>query len=221
VTGSMGRDFLNTPGVKPLLLLAAVGVILIILGSVLRTGTSTRSPQSPVQGSGAASTGFAATGNDTADDLAAASLGASGGLAGGTTVERYRSELESRCEAILSKVEGAGAVSVRITLAGGSSREYAQNSAIEESIHEEQASGQTKRSSERRQTRETVLATEPQSGRGQVPVLVTEQAPRIAGVLVAAPGAADSGVKRELARAAQTLLGVPAHRVMVVASRKP
>ena len=136
-------------------------------------------------------------------------------------MERYRSELESRCEAILSKVEGAGAVSVRITLAGGSFREYAQNSAIEESIHEEQASGQTKRSSERRQTRETVLATEPQSGRGQVPVLVTEQAPRIAGVLVAAPGAADSGVKRELARAAQTLLGVPAHRVMVVASRKP
>jgi stage III sporulation protein AG len=136
-------------------------------------------------------------------------------------VERYRSELESRCEAILSKVEGAGAVNVRITLAGGSSREYAQNSVTEESINEEQASGQTKRSSERRQTREVVLSTDSQSGRGQVPVLVTEQAPRIAGVLVGAPGAADSGVKRELARAAQTLLGVPAHRVMVVASRKP
>ena len=52
-------------------------------------------------------------------------------------------------------------------------------------------------------------------------MLVAEQAPRLAGVLVAAPGSADSGVKRELARATQTLLGVPAHRVMVVASRKP
>ena len=92
---------------------------------------------------------------------------------------------------------------------------------MEESINEEQASGQTKRSSERRQTRDVVLSTDSQSGRGQVPVLVLERAPRIAGVLVAAPGAADSGVKRELARAAQTLLGVPAHRVMVVASRKP
>ena len=74
MTSSMGRDFLNTPGVKSLLLLAAVGVILIILGSVLRTGTSTRSPQSPVQGGGAASTDLAVAGSDTADDLAAASL---------------------------------------------------------------------------------------------------------------------------------------------------
>jgi len=214
----MGRDFLNTPGVKPLLLLAAVGIILIILGSVLRTGTSDRSQESPVRGSGAATD----TGTGTAaDDLAAASVGASAGLVGGSTLERYRSELESRCEAILSKVEGAGAVSVRITLAGGGSREYAANSTVEESVSEEQASGQTKRSSERRATRTVVLSTDSQSGRGQVPVLVAEQAPRIAGVLVAAPGAADSAVKRELARAAQTLLGVPAHRVMVVASRTP
>ncbi len=215
----MGRDFLNTPGVKPLLLLAAVGIILIILGSVLRTGTSNRSQESPVRGSGAAS---ADTGTGTAaNDLAVASVGASAGLVGGSTLERYRSELESRCEAILSKVEDAGAVSVRITLAGGGSREYAANSTVEESVSEEQASGQTKRSSERRATRTVVLSTDSQSGRGQVPVLVAEQAPRIAGVLVAAPGAADSAVKRELARAAQTLLGVPAHRVMVVASRKP
>ena len=221
MTGSMGRDFLNTPGVKPLLLLAAVGVILIILGSVLRTGTSNRTQEPPVQGSGAASAGLNTGSNGSAGDLAAASLGAPSGLAGGTAVDRYRFELESRCETILSKIEGAGAVSVRITLAGAPSREYAQNTVVEESVDEEQASGQTKRSSERRQTRETVLSTDPQSGRGQVPVLVTEQAPRIAGVLVAAPGAADSGVKRELARAAQTLLGVPAHRVMVVASRKP
>ena len=221
MTGGMGRDFLNSPGVKPLLLLAAVGVILIILGTALRSGTSTRSPQSPVQGSGAAGTGSAAAVDDTGDGTAAAGLSASSGLVGGTAVDRYRSELESRCETILSKVEGAGAVSVRITMAGGSSREYAQNTVVEESVNEEQASGQTKRSSERRQTREIVLSTDSQSGRGQVPVLVTEQAPRIAGVLVAAPGAADSGVKRELARAAQTLLGVPAHRVMVVASRKP
>ena len=218
MTGGMGRDFLNTPGVKPLLLLAAVGIILIILGSVLRTGTSDRSQESPVRGSGAATD----TGTGTAaDDLAAASVGASAGLVGGSTLERYRSELESRCEAILSKVEGAGAVSVRITLAGGGSREYAANSTVEESVSEEQASGQTKRSSERRATRTVVLSTDSQSGRGQVPVLVAEQAPRIAGVLVAAPGAADSAVKRELARAAQTLLGVPAHRVMVVASRTP
>jgi len=219
--GGMGRDFLNTPGVKPLLLLAAVGVILIILGSVVRTGTSSRSQEPSVQGSGAASVGLDAGGNGSAGDLAAASVGASSGLIGGTAVDRYRSELESRCEAILSKVEGAGAVSVRITLAGGSSREYAANSTVEESVNEEQASGQTKRFSERRATRTVVLSTDSQSGRGQVPLLVAEQAPRIAGVLVAAPGAADSGIKRELARAAQTLLGVPAHRVMVVASRKP
>lgn len=213
----MGRDFLNTPGVKPLLLLAAVGVILIILGSVLHTGTSRQSQQSPTNIGGSASTGLDAS----AGDLAAASLGTSAGVVGGTTMERYRSDLESRCESILSKVDGAGAVSVRITLAGSSSREYAEDFLVEERTSEEQASSQTKRSSERRQTRDVVLSTDPASGRGQVPVLVREQAPRIAGVLVAAPGAADSGVKRELARAAQTLLGVPAHRVMVVAARKP
>lgn len=200
----MGRDFLNTPGVKSLLLLAAVGVMLIIVGSLLRTGTSRESQQTP------APDGAAVSGKQSA----------SGDMAGGAALERYRSDLESRCEAILSKMEGAGAVSVQITLGGSSSRDYAENSVVEERITDEQASGQTKRSSERRRTRELVLSTDPSSGRGQVPVLEGEQAPRIVGVLVAAPGAADSAVKRELAQATQTLLGVPAHRVMVVASCK-
>ena len=205
MTGGMGRDFLNTPGVKPLLVLAAVGVMLIIIGSLLRTGTSRESRQTPLPDGASVSS----------------KQPGSGDTEGGAALERYRSDLESMCEEILSKVEGAGAVSVRITLVGSSSREYAQNSVVEESNSEEQASGQTKRSSERRQTREMVLLTDPSSGRGQVPVLLAEQAPRIAGVLVAAPGAEDSAIKRELAAAAQTLLGVPAHRVMVVASCKP
>lgn len=201
----MGRDLLNTPGVKPLLVLAAVGVLLIIAGSLLRTGTSRKSQEAPI-----------------ADGASVASRqSGSGDTPSGAVLERYRSDLEARCEGILSKVEGAGAVSVRITLEGSSLKAYAENLVAEERNTEEQASGQTKRSSERRRTREMVLLSDSSSGRGQAPVLLGEQAPRIAGVLVAAPGAADSAIKRELAAATRALLGVAAHRVMVVASCKP
>ena len=100
VTSSMGRDFLNTPGVKPLLLLAAAGVILIILGSLLRTGTSRGSQESPVQDSGAAAVWARQVALQACDGRALP----------------VRTRVKMRVDPV--EVGGAGAVSVRILWPG-------------------------------------------------------------------------------------------------------
>ena len=50
---------------------------------------------------------------------------------------------------------------------------------------------------------------------GNSPVVVKEKQPEIQGVLVVAQGANNSMVKQAITESAQTLLGIPAHRVTV------
>lgn len=203
-------DLLKMPGLKTLLLLAGLGVLLIIVGSLVKTpapDSSNMVDQYPVgqSMSSDAGSGSRAAG-EYRPDLSAA--------------DRYRIDLEARAAAILSMIDGAGAVSVQITLEGSAYREYAFDTMEEaKSIEEKLSASESRVTIEKRETRDLVLPSDPASGRGQSPVLVQEVYPSISGVLVAAPGARDSRIKRELADAAQTLLGVPAHRVMVVAAR--
>lgn len=186
----------RAPSVVQMLLLAALGVLLMLAGTLIRSSGSTRAPEDggakPVAQAQAISAPRAAT-----------------------EAERYRVELAQRLATMLSAVEGAGAVRVDVTLASGPGKVYAQNSTVEEKTSEDQGTGQTRRTSESRRTTEVVLAPD-QAGKGQAPVVVREEMPGIAGVLVCAPGAGDPKVRRELAEAAATLLGVGVHRVKVV-----
>lgn len=207
--GRSPMDLLKMPGLKPLLLLAGLGVLLIIVGSLFRASapdSSNTADQYPIGQSISSETGSASrSASDYRSDL--------------TPADRYRIDLETRAAAILSRIDGAGAVSVQITLEGSAYRSYAFDTVEETKSIEEKLSGSESRvTTEKRETRDLVLPSDSASGRGQSPVLVQEVYPSISGVLVAAPGARDSRIKRELAEAAQTLLGVPAHRVMVVAA---
>ena len=61
----------------------------------------------------------------------------------------------------------------------------------------------------------TVVLMEDGSG-GQSPLILTETAPQVEGVLIVAQGAGDPVVCDGLSRAAQALLQVPAHKIAIL-----
>ncbi|MEA4882876.1 MAG: hypothetical protein VB144_04280 [Clostridia bacterium] len=208
-------DLSKIPRLKSMIAMAALGVILIIAGAVARpdsTSTSSPGPNAP---------GLGLTDDAVAASTASQAVSGSGMSADGRVLDAYRADLEGRIAGILSRIDGAGTVSVEITLRGSTSREYAANTISEDRTTEEpDKTGTGSKSVEKRITREIVLAADPGSGRGQSPILVREDAPAVVGVLVVAPGASDPRVRRELSLAAETLLAMPAHRVFVATTRK-
>ncbi|MGI6147571.1 MAG: hypothetical protein GX183_02235 [Firmicutes bacterium] len=192
----------RVPTTTQMLLLAGLGVLLMIMGTLLRAWTQPRQSQPVPADQVSALLGGGAVSHDSA--LPAAS----GSRQQVSELEAYRLDLCARVASILSAVSGAGSVRVEITLASGPVKVYASDAYIEE------AKGPD--TTESRRETELVLAPDV-SGKGQVPIHLMDEMPAVAGVLVVASGASDSTVRRELAEAAATLLGVGAHRVKVVA----
>lgn len=126
--------------------------------------------------------------------------------------------IEQRLAQVLSKVRGAGQVSVAVTLDGGSVKEHAKNVVRETKIVEEKdTAGSVRTTTETKENEEVILSRE--SGADQ-PVIVREIEPEIKGVLIVAEGAADSMVKSQLTRAAETGLGIASYKITVLPQRK-
>lgn len=120
-------------------------------------------------------------------------------------------------EQVLSRISGAGQVTVSITYRCGPRQEVVQDvSQTSRRTEEKEPGGNVRVTEEEQKTVQAVMAR-PQ-GQDQ-PVISRQEAPEIAGVLVVAEGASDPRVRETLFRAVQTLLGLPAHRVQVVPSR--
>ena len=113
----------------------------------------------------------------------------------------YAAEQEQRLEKILKKINGTGNVSVYIRLDDEGEAVTAKN---ERSLTEEEPEENKKTEYES----ETVLCDE-------VPYVVKEKAPQVAGVLVVAEGAADESVRLKIYEAVKALYGMPSHRIKV------
>ena len=114
--------------------------------------------------------------------------------------------MEAELERVLSQVAGAGQVQVLLTYATTAESTPAREEKIEESNG----------NSEETVSREsTVVLMEDGSG-GQSPLILTETAPQVEGVLIVAQGAGDPVVCDGLSRAAQALLQVPAHKIAIL-----
>ncbi|MDI6893402.1 MAG: stage III sporulation protein AG [Bacillota bacterium] len=120
-------------------------------------------------------------------------------------------------ETVLSRIAGAGQVAVSITYRSGPRQDVVQDVSRTTRRTEEKEPGGALRVTEEKQ--ESVQAVMARPGGQDQPVVSRQEAPEIAGVLVVASGARDPRVCEMLARAVQTLLGLPAHRVQVVPSR--
>lgn len=175
------------PRAALLLALAAAGVILILVGNLSRppspTGGEVALPPGPEPAAEAGSLGAAAR------------------------------ELESGLAEILGEVQGAGHVTVRVTLARGPRYDYAVN--VSTSERQANEGGEGNRITEERTREDNLVLVQGGSGQ-QRPVVVEESQVQVQGVLVVADGAVAPQVRWELTRAVQTLLDVGPHQIEVL-----
>lgn len=121
------------------------------------------------------------------------------GLAGGEE-DFSVAALEEELSEILSRVDGAGEVSVMLTVRSGMERILATDRNAAESEKE----------TEHRE--ETVVIS---TGNGEEVVLIGQNYPTFQGALVVCPGGADPEVQLALTRALSALTGLSSHRITV------
>ncbi|MCQ1529824.1 stage III sporulation protein AG [Lutispora saccharofermentans] len=133
--------------------------------------------------------------------------------------DNYGSEIEKQLSSILSKISGAGKVSVMITYESGKELvTQKDNSRVDKITDEKDTNGGTRVINESSIDDKTVMVN--QQGGSSQPIVVKEINPEIKGVIVVAEGARNSKVKLKISEAVQTVLDVPAYRVTVLETNK-
>ncbi len=126
-------------------------------------------------------------------------------------------QLESRLEAALSAVDGAGSVQVTVTLKSGVENVYAQNvNKQDQTTQEKDQSGGGNSTTNEVNEQDSLVLLQSANGGSDTPVVVKELSPEIAGVLVLAEGANNPGLREKLVQAVETVLDIPSYRVMVL-----
>lgn len=130
-----------------------------------------------------------------------------------TNAEEYVKDLEERISNTLSKIDGAGNVSVVITLSSSSEIIIAKD--VETTTHTESITenGVTTK------TEKIVVVEKPilvDGSDGDEPLVVLEIMPKIAGVVVVAEGAKDVNVRLNLLKAIQALITVPSGNIEIL-----
>ncbi len=109
---------------------------------------------------------------------------------------------ERRLATILSKIEGAGRVSVMLTVSGGVFREIAENT--------EETSAEGKRESSKK------AVTVQTGGSAQEAVTLRYLYPEYTGALVVADGAGSAGVRLRLTEAVAAVTGLKTDKISVI-----
>ncbi len=121
--------------------------------------------------------------------------------------------IESALEEAIGSIRGVGKVRAKVTLASGPENVYAENVTRSTTSQTEILEG-----GETRQNTSENESSQPVSGRfgsSETPLLERVVPGQVAGCLIVAEGASSSGVKEEIYRAAQALLGIPLYRIQV------
>ena len=107
---------------------------------------------------------------------------------------------EARLSAILSEIDGAGAVDVMITYYGTAEKDIAYETKTNSVGRDE--------GSEESEDKRAVMT-------GSEPMVVKETYPEVKGVIIAAQGADNAYVRQAISEAVTAVLDVPAHRVCI------
>ncbi|SHJ95878.1 hypothetical protein [Propionispora hippei] len=130
----------------------------------------------------------------------------------------YEEMLEEKLANLLSKVNGAGAVTVSVTLEAGNTQEHAKNVTKEtKTVSEKDTTGGVRTTTEVKETEQVLITREAGADK---PVVVREIKPEIKGVLVVADGAYDSTVKANLIKAIEGGLGIPPYKITVLPQKR-
>lgn len=137
----------------------------------------------------------------------------------GITEEEYISRLEQRLAEILSQMEGAGEVSVMITLQSSAEKVVEKDmESGDETVTESDSQGGSRISRNKTRREESVYDTEGSSS--QSPYVSKELSPKIEGVVVIAPGGDDALVVKNITEAVQALFGIDTHKIRIVKGRR-
>jgi len=127
-----------------------------------------------------------------------------------TPVDSVESQLADELAKTLAGIEGVGRVQVKVNLKSQSRKIW------ERQVHENKRTSQEQGNvNTEADTNNELVCAKDRDGNDR-PVLKEELAPEIEGVIVVAEGAQDIKLKCLLIEAVTTVLGVPAHRVMVI-----
>ncbi len=123
--------------------------------------------------------------------------------------------IEDRMTKVLSQIEGVGKVMVDLSLDKGTEYTYARDrqDSQKETVEEDDSGGRRKTVEYTNKSEIVVL----NSNGEDVPLIKKEVKPKIRGVLVVAEGANNSYVKDSLFRAIKIGLGVPSHKIVILA----
>ncbi len=127
-------------------------------------------------------------------------------------------DTEYELEAILSKIKGAGKVSVMITYSSGKSIEPAYNKKNSESDTLEKDSDGGNRTITQT-SEDNNLAYEEMQGGSKKVVVLNETMPLVKGAVVISEGAWDASVREDILRAVEVLLDLPVHKIQVLEMR--
>ncbi len=135
------------------------------------------------------------------------------------SVNTYEAELESRLTELLSRIEGAGAVQVMVTVSRSSELILQTDTSREENIvRETDSQGGTRDNAQRSEDSQTVLTGV--SGSSQ-PYVVGEIMPQIEGVVVACEGGDRPAIQAEISAAVQALFDLAPHKIKVCKMASP
>jgi len=122
-----------------------------------------------------------------------------------TTTLEYCAELENKLETLLSKMHGAGDVSVMISVDGSPELIYATS---DDNKVSNNSSGSTTTSSS------NLIIVE--NDGNEKPLVLTENLPNVKGVIVVSSGANDISVKLDILNAISTLLNISTDKISVL-----
>ncbi|MCD7820550.1 MAG: stage III sporulation protein AG [Lachnospiraceae bacterium] len=126
----------------------------------------------------------------------------------------FSTELESRLEQILSRVEGIGETRVMITLKSSGKKIVEKDT--EQSEDREETSQEIDSSLTERVSSSESTVYEKDSQGNESPFVTEELVPEIQGILVIAQGADNSAIEAEITEAVMALFGVEAHKIKVM-----
>lgn len=129
-----------------------------------------------------------------------------------TKIGVLEKELESKLQANILQMEGVGKVHVSVSFATGLKSVFERNQNVTERTSKEiDKVGGTRETTEVTENNQVVMP----SGSSQ-PVMVMENRPEVAGILIIAEGARDPNVREGIHTAVQTLLNIPSTKINVV-----
>lgn len=128
-----------------------------------------------------------------------------------TRIGNLEKEMEKKLVQNLQQMSGVGSVQVSVTFSSSLKSDYATNGSVtKKTTKESDKSGGVRESTEVTENNQMVMP----NGASQ-PVIVMEERPTVAGILIIAEGASDPKVRENIHTAVRTLLDIPASKINV------